>query len=83
MSTSLEDKIKQESMMENSNVWNMNQQAILQQADAMVQQLSQLPYGMKKSKLDSLEKENQVLYAVVKWRMDFQEQKNNTAAKYQ
>ena len=83
LSTSLEDKIKQESMMENSNVWNMNQQAILQQADAMVQQLSQLPYGMKKSKLDSLEKENQVLYAVVKWRMDFQEQKNNTAAKYQ
>lgn len=83
LSTSLEDKIKQESMMENSNIWNINQQAILQQADAMVQQISQLPYGEKKSKLDGLEKENPILYAVVKWRLEFQNQKASTEAKYQ
>lgn len=81
--TSLEDKIRQESMMENSNVWNLNQQAILQQADTMVQQISQLPYGMRKSKLDEIEKDNPVLYAVVKWRLEFQAQKANTDAKYQ
>ena len=83
VSTSIEDKIKQESMMENSNVWNLNQQAILQQADTMVQQISQLPYGAKKSKLDELEKDNQVLYAVVKWRLEFLNQKQGTQAKYQ
>ena len=81
--TSLEDKIRQESMMENSNVWNINQQAILEQADQVVQQISQLPYGAKKSKLDELEKENPILYAVVKWRMEFQNQKAATQAKYQ
>lgn len=83
ISTSLEDKIRQESMIENSNIWNINQQAILQQADAIVQQLMNLPYGAKKSKLDELEKENPVLYAVVKWRMEFLEQKQTTQAKYQ
>lgn len=83
LSTSLEDKIKQESMIENSNIWNINQQAILQQADEMVQQISQMPYGAKKSKLDSIEKENPILYAVVKWRLEFQNQKAQTAAKYQ
>ena len=83
LSTSLEDKIKQESMIENSNIWNINQQAILQQADEMVQQISQMPYGAKKSKLDSIEKENPILYAVVKWRLEFQNQKAQTEAKYQ
>jgi len=83
LATSLEDKIRQESMIENSNVWNLNQQAILQQADAIAQQISQLPYGAKKSKLDELEKENPVLYAVVRWRIDFTEQKQATEAKYQ
>jgi len=83
ISTSLEDKIRQESMIENSNVWNLNQQAILQQADSIAQQIQQLPYGAKKSKLDSLEKENPVLYAVVKWRIDFMQQKADTEAKYQ
>ena len=83
ISTSIEDKIKQESMMENSNVWNLNQQAILQQADAMVQEIAPLPYGAKKSKLDQIEKDNPVLYAVVKWRLEFLTQKQNTEAKYQ
>ena len=80
IATDLEDKIKQESMMQNSSAWNINQTAILQQADAYVQQFSQLDPGLMKSKMDELAKENPVLYAVVKWRMEFLKQKQQTEA---
>jgi len=80
IATDLEDKIKQESMMQNSSAWNINQTAIIQQADAYVQQFSQLDPGLMKSKMDELAKENPVLYAVVKWRMEFLKQKQQTEA---
>jgi len=78
VATSLEDKIKQESMMENSSAWNINQTAIIQEADTYVQQLQSMDYGVRKSKLDELAKENPVLYAVVRWRMEFLDQKQKT-----
>jgi len=81
VATDLEDKIKQESMMQNSSAWNLNQSAILQEADGYVQQYSQLDPGLLKSKMDELAKENPVLYAVVKWRMEFMKQKQETEAK--
>jgi len=83
IATSLEDKIRQESMVQNSSVWNLNQTAIIQEADNYARQLMQLDYGLRKSKLDELAKENPVLYAVVKWRMEFFEQKQATQAKHQ
>jgi len=83
ISTSLADKIRQESMMENSSVNNLNQSAIIQEADSYAQQLINLDYGTKKSKLDELSKTNPVLYAVVKWRLEFMEQKQTTEIKNQ
>jgi len=83
IATSLADKIRQESMMENSSTNNLNQTAILQEADSYAEQMASLDYGTKKSKLDELSKSNPVLYAVVKWRLEFMDQKRTTEAKHQ
>jgi len=83
ISTSLEEKIRQESMIENSSSNNLNQSAIINEADSYAQQFANLDYGTRKSKMDELSKSNPVLYAVVKWRMEFMEQKRVTEAKNQ
>jgi len=83
IATSLEDKIRQESMTENSSASNLNQTAIIQEADSYAQQMQQLDPNTRKSKMDELAKENPVLYAVVKWRIEFLSQKQATAAKNQ
>jgi hypothetical protein len=47
-----------------------NQQAIIGQADQIVQQLSQLDDGMRRSQLDRLMKEDYILYSVVSQRWE-------------
>lgn len=49
-----------------------NPQAVLAQADQMVQQLSSMPPGDRKSQMDHLSQEDPVMYAVVKDRMETQ-----------
>ena len=76
----LEEKAKTEAMLANSSTEQINQQAIMQEADNMVAQLEQMQQGERKSQLDRLQKENWLLYAATKERMEFNEQKDKTQA---
>lgn len=49
---------------------NYDQHAVIAQADQLTQQLMQLDQGTRRSHLDALSKEDQVMYAVVRQRME-------------
>jgi len=51
---------------------NYNQQQVISNADQIVNELSQMEYGAKKSRLHQLQVEDFVLYAVVVQRMELQ-----------
>jgi len=79
----LEEKAKTEAMLSQSSTKQVNQQAIMQEADSIAQQLLQLQQGQRRSELDRLQKEDWLLYAAVKDRMEFLEQKQVTELKYE
>jgi len=81
LSQNLEEKAKTEAMLNNSSTEQVNQQAIMQEADSVAQQLAQLDQTRKRSELDRLQKENWLLYVAVKDRMEFNERKDITALK--
>jgi hypothetical protein len=60
-----------------------NPQQIVQQADQLVQQLSGLDHGSRKSELDKLQKEDFVLYAVTAKRLEDYNNTQTQAAKSQ
>ncbi len=76
----LEEKAKTEAMLSTSSTQQVNQQAIMQEADEMAARLNQMDSGMKKSEMDRLQKENWLLYVATKERLDFNAQKNATQA---
>jgi hypothetical protein len=80
VSQNLEAKAKTEAMLNTSSTQQVNQQAIMQEADQMAAQLAQMDSGMKKSEMDRLQKENWLLYVATKERMEFNAQKDATAA---
>ena len=77
----LAEKAETEAMLNSSSTQQLNQQAIMQEADNMAQTLSQLPDGQKRSEMDRLQKENWILYVATKERLEFNERKNITEAK--
>ena len=79
--TDLTEKAKQEEFMTNSSTSNINQEALMQEADAVIQRLEQMEAGQRKSELDRIQKENFVMYAMVTARMRFEDQKAQTANK--
>lgn len=76
----IQEKARQEEFMENSSSQTINQAAILQEADQLIQRFQQMDDGQKRSEMDRIEKENFVLYSVVKAREEFEGQKARTAA---
>jgi hypothetical protein len=60
-----------------------DQQAVIAQADMLVQQLAQLPEGTRTSRLDALKGEDFVMYAVTVQRLQQAQQDQDAAAKAQ
>jgi len=79
LAQNLASKAETEAMLNQSSTQQVNQQAIMQEADGVAQMLSQLQQGQRKSELDRLQKENWLLYVAVKERLEFNERKQNTA----
>ena len=80
ISQNLEEKAKTEAMLAQSSTEQVNQQAIMQEADQMADQLSQMNASERRSQMDKLQKDNWLLYAATKERMEFNAQKDATQA---
>jgi len=76
----LEEKARTEAMLAQSSTQQVNQQAIMQEADQMAAQLQQMQPGQRKSEMDRLQKDNWLLYVATKERMEFNGRKDATAA---
>ena len=66
ISQSLEEKAKTEAYLANSSSQQLNQEALRQEAEQVAEQFKQMEGGQRKSAMDSLQKENFVLWAMVK-----------------
>jgi len=73
---SIEEKAKEQDIMNQSRFNNLNQQALMQEAQNQVQQLMQMDEGQRRSVLDEMSKTNYIMYATVKALLDMQERKN-------
>jgi hypothetical protein len=62
---------------------NYDQQAVIAQADQIVQQIMQMDPGTRRSQLHSLQTEDAVMYAVVVQRLEDQQNQSNQQAKTQ
>ena len=80
LAQNLEEKAKTEAMLTQSSTEQVNQQAIMQEADQMAAQLSQMEAGQRRSEMDRLQKDNWLLYAATKDRMEFNARKEATQA---
>jgi len=80
LQTSLEQKAKQEQIMNQSSFEKLNQQALMQEAQQYVQQLSQMDEGSRKSQLDQMAKTNYIMYGVVSSLLEMQKRKQMYAA---
>ena len=73
--TSIEAKAKQENIMNQSNFNSLNTQALMQEAQQYVSQLEQVDEGQRKSQLDTLSKQNFILYATVRSLLEMDQRK--------
>ena len=80
VSTSIEEKAKAAAQMNNSNFQSINQQALMQEAQQYVEQLSQLDEGSRRSQLDEMSKTNYIMYGVVKALLEMSTNKEQYAA---
>ncbi len=76
VSQSLEEKAKTEAYLANSSSQQLNQEALRQEAEQVAQQFQQMEGGQRKSAMDSLQKNNFVLWAMVKAAMEIGERKD-------
>ena len=67
---SIEERARAQEAMSGGNFQSLNQQALIQEADIQVQQISQMQDGQKKSTMDEMSKTNYILYSVVRARLD-------------
>jgi hypothetical protein len=72
---SIEEKAKQENILNQSNFNSLNTQALMQEAQQYVDQMAQMDEGQRRSQLDELSKTNYILYATVKSLLDMSERK--------
>lgn len=68
----LQNNLAQQVQQQTQNAQGLNydQQAVIAQADQIVQQITQMDEGSRRSQLDSLSKEDAVMYAVVIQRLE-------------
>lgn len=80
VNSDIEQRAKSAAQMENSSFENINQQALMQEAQMYVDQMRQMDSGSRKSQLDEISKQNYILYSTVKSLLDMQENKDIYAA---
>lgn len=68
LQSNLAQQVQQQT--QNAQGLNYDQQAVIAQADQIVQQITQMDEGSRRSQLDSLSKEDAVMYAVVIQRLE-------------
>ena len=72
---SLEEKAKTEAMLSNTSSQQLNQEALRQEAEQVAQQFQAMQQGQRQSAMDSLQKNNFVLWAMVKAALEIGERK--------
>ena len=72
---SIEEKAREQNIMNQSRFNNLNQQALLQEAENQVEQLMQMDEGQRRSVLDEMAKTNYIMYATVKSLLEMKERK--------
>jgi hypothetical protein len=75
VSNSIEARAKAQANMQGGSFNQLNQQALLQEADAQANQLMQMDDGQRKSMMDEMSKTNYILYSVVRARIDMAQSK--------
>ena len=81
LQNNLAQQVQQQTQM--AQGLNYDQQAVIAQADQIVQQLTQLDPGSRRSQMDSLSKEDAVMYAVVVQRLEDMQNQQGAQAKAQ
>jgi hypothetical protein len=66
VASNIEERAKSAAQMSNNQFSNINQQALMQEAQGYVDQLMQMDDGARKSQLDEMSKTNYILYSTVK-----------------
>lgn len=80
LQNSLSNQAQQQAMTSQNNA-QYDQQAIIAHADQIVQQMAGMDSGTRRSQLDALQGEDAVMYAVVKDRLEQQQQNEAQQAK--
>ncbi len=80
ISQSLEEKAKTEAMLANTSSQQLNQEALRQEAEQVAQQFQQMQQGQRQSAMDTLQKSNFVLWAMVKAALEIGERKEAYSA---
>ncbi len=80
VASSIEEKAKSAAQMNNSGFQDLNQQALMQEAQGYAEQLSQMDQGARKSQLDEMSKTNYIMYGVVKSLIEMNQGKEEYAA---
>lgn len=75
VASDIEERARSAAQMANNSFSNINQQALMQEAQSYVEQLSQMDEGTRKSQLDEMSKTNYILYSTVKSMLEMQQGK--------
>lgn len=81
--SSIEEQAENAAQMNKSKFSDLNQQALMEEAQDYAQQLMQMDDGARRSSLDQMSKENYVMYGVVSAIIDMQKQKMAYSAQKQ
>lgn len=80
VASSIEEKAKNAAQMNNSGFQDLNQQALMQEAQGYADQMAQMDQGSRKSQLDEMSKTNYIMYGVVKSLLEMNQGKAEYAA---
>jgi hypothetical protein len=75
VASSIEERAKSAAQMSNNQFSNINQQALMQEAQQYVEQLTMMDDGARKSQLDEMSKTNYIMYSTVKALLEMQQGK--------
>ncbi len=80
VASDIEQRARSAAQMANNSFTNINQQALMQEAQMYVEQLMQMDDGARKSQLDEMSKTNYIMYSTVKALLEMQKGKDIYAA---
>jgi hypothetical protein len=75
VASSIEERARSAAQMSNNQFANINQQALMQEAQQYVEQMMQMDEGTRRSQLDEMAKTNYIMYSTVKALLDMNQGK--------